>query len=100
MSEMLAGWRGIVWAQCWQVTALIVFVWVTTRFVARNRPHFACTLWLVVLFKCVTPPIWSSPSGIFCWVQRTESVNAAATSLAAAISPHASSDNGNDAVVV
>lgn len=26
-------------------------------------------LWLVVLAKCVTPPLWSSPSGVFCWLQ-------------------------------
>jgi beta-lactamase regulating signal transducer with metallopeptidase domain len=31
-------------------------------------------LWLVVLAKCVTPPIVSSPWGIFCWMQATDSV--------------------------
>lgn len=57
------------WAQAWQVTTLIVVVAVLTRFLARNRPHLAHALWLVVLLKCVTPPVWSSTSGVFCWMQ-------------------------------
>ena len=57
------------WAQAWQVTTLIVVVAMATRLVARNRPHLAHALWLVVLIKCVTPPVWSSSSGVFCWLQ-------------------------------
>ncbi len=56
-------------AQAWQVTTLIVFVLVLTRLVARNRPHLAYVLWLVVLLKCVTPPLWSSPTGAYTWMQ-------------------------------
>ena len=26
-------------------------------------------LWLLVRIKCLTPPLWSAPSGLFCWVQ-------------------------------
>ena len=59
------------WTQTWQVTALIVGVAVLARTLARNRPHLAHVLWLVVLVKCVTPPLWTSPSGIFCWLQST-----------------------------
>lgn len=62
----------ILWltlAQLWQVTLLILLVWLLTRWLARNRPHLAHALWLVVLVKCVTPPLWSSPSGLFCWLQ-------------------------------
>ena len=55
-------------SQAWQLTALIVFALVATRLVAKNRPHLAYMLWLVVLLKCVTPPLWSSPSGAFSWV--------------------------------
>jgi beta-lactamase regulating signal transducer with metallopeptidase domain len=57
------------WAQLWQVTLLIAAVALLTRLFARNRPHLAHALWLVVLLKCVTPPLWSSPSGVFCWIQ-------------------------------
>src|SRR4029450_4673300 len=70
-------------------------------FLLRRRPHLAYALWLVVLFKCVTPPFWSSPSGIFCWVQRTESVSSGSTpSSTAPIDSHSDTDNDKDRVVV
>jgi beta-lactamase regulating signal transducer with metallopeptidase domain len=84
MDELLTGWSRIAWAQCWQVTLLIAGVWLVLRLVGRDRPHLACALWLVVLLKCVTPPLVSSPSGIFCWLQRTEPVAGEETVLAAA----------------
>ena len=58
-----------VWCQLWQVTVLIVIVALAVRIFARNRPHLAHVLWLVVLVKCLTPPVWSSPTGLFCWLQ-------------------------------
>jgi beta-lactamase regulating signal transducer with metallopeptidase domain len=64
------------WRQCWQVTLLIAIAWLVVKIAGHNRPHFASVLWLLVLLKCVTPPIWSSPSGIFCWLQsRSELVS-------------------------
>ncbi|MFO0820240.1 MAG: M56 family metallopeptidase [Pirellulales bacterium] len=59
----------LLWTQTWQVAVVIGFVAVAHRVLARQRPHLAQTLWLLVLVKCLAPPIWSSPSGIFCWVQ-------------------------------
>ncbi|QDT50515.1 Methicillin resistance mecR1 protein [Symmachiella dynata] len=56
-------------AHTWQVTLLIAVVLVVIRYYARNRPHLAHVLWVVVLLKCITPPLWSSPGGIFCWLQ-------------------------------
>ena len=56
-------------AQAWQLAALIGGVLLATRWLGRNRPHLAHALWLVVLLKCITPPLWSSPSGVFCWLQ-------------------------------
>lgn len=104
MGEHL-GWTGIAWMQCWQVTALIALVWVVTRLVARNRPHLACALWLIVLCKCVTPPLWSSPSGIFCWMQRMErplesSPAHGGPSRLAPMGTLVPDDEGHDAVVV
>ncbi|MBN2024643.1 MAG: hypothetical protein JW809_17835 [Pirellulales bacterium] len=55
-------------AQVAQVTILVAAVAILVRLAARNRPHLAHALWLVVLVKCVTPPVWSSPSGVFCWL--------------------------------
>jgi beta-lactamase regulating signal transducer with metallopeptidase domain len=62
-------WLAMAWTQTWQVTVLIVVVAIFARIAAANRPQLAFALWLVVLLKCVTPPLWSSPSGAFCWLQ-------------------------------
>ena len=51
-----------------QVTVVILVVGLVTRLVCRNRPYVALALWLVVLIKCVVPPLIYSPSGVFCWV--------------------------------
>ena len=65
----MAEWMPVLMAQAWQVTLLIVVVAAINRWAGKSRPHLAHALWLVVLMKCVTPPIWSSPSGLFCWLQ-------------------------------
>lgn len=59
----------MLWAQCWQVTLLILIVGLLSRWLCRNRPHVTHALWVVVLLKALTPPIWSSPSGLFSWLQ-------------------------------
>ncbi|TXT17696.1 MAG: antirepressor regulating drug resistance protein, partial [Planctomycetota bacterium] len=59
----------ILLAQAWQITFLIIVVGGINRWLSRKRPHLAHALWLVVLVKCVTPPMWSSHSGVFCWLQ-------------------------------
>jgi beta-lactamase regulating signal transducer with metallopeptidase domain len=57
----------LVLAQLWQVTLVIAGAGLIARLVLRRRPHLAYVLWLVVLAKCLTPPFWSSPTGIFSW---------------------------------
>jgi beta-lactamase regulating signal transducer with metallopeptidase domain/type II secretory pathway component GspD/PulD (secretin) len=64
-----SAWPSLVWAQVWQVTLLALVVWALVRTLGRDRPHLASVLWLVVLIKCITPPIVSSPAGVFCWLQ-------------------------------
>jgi bla regulator protein BlaR1 len=67
--------------QICQVTVLAVVVWALVRTIGRNRPHLASVLWLLVLIKCVTPPIVSSPAGVFCWLQPADNrLRAPATS--------------------
>ena len=56
---------GMAWAQLWQVTVLIVAVGLLVRVLCRRRPHLAYVLWMVVIVKCLTPPLWSSPTGVF-----------------------------------
>ncbi len=58
-----------IWVQLWQVTLLAVAVGIVVRVGCRHRPHLAYLLWLLVAVKCLTPPVWSSPTGIFSWVQ-------------------------------
>ncbi len=59
----------LAWSEVWQLTVLIVAVAAASRLVARRRPHLAYALWLLVLLKCLTPPVWSSPTGIFSWIE-------------------------------
>ena len=59
----------IATVQLWQVTLLILVVAALSRWVTRRRPHLSHLLWLVVLLKCVTPPLWASPGGVFCWLR-------------------------------
>lgn len=51
--------------QTWQVALLAGLVWFLTRSIGRERPHLSHMLWALVLVKCITPPIWSSPIGLF-----------------------------------
>lgn len=62
-------WMDWAWAQAWQLTALIVIVAIVVRCFAKHRPHLAYVLWLVVLAKCLTPPMIASPAGIFSRLQ-------------------------------
>lgn len=51
--------------QAWQIALLIVLVAAVARGLAGRRPHLAHVLWLLVLVKCLTPPVLSSPIGLF-----------------------------------
>ena len=59
----------VLTAQLWQVTILIGLVTAINLWFRRLNPHLATLLWLVVLVKCITPPIWSSPSSLYSWMQ-------------------------------
>ncbi len=59
----------LAWLQFLQVTALAAAAGLLARLVCRHRPHLAYMLWILVLLKCLTPPLWSCPAGIFSWTQ-------------------------------
>jgi beta-lactamase regulating signal transducer with metallopeptidase domain len=82
-------WPWVAWTQVWQVTVLILAVALFLRCASRNRPQLAFVLWLVVFLKCIAPPLWSSPSGAFCWLQppHTTLDKSFQGSLAVAVSP-------------
>ena len=52
-------------SQAFQLTLVSLSVWVVTRALTRNRPHLSHALWGLVLLKCLMPPVWSSPTGVF-----------------------------------
>ena len=54
--------------QCAQVGVLFVGVWCVCRWLLADRPYLAHGLWVLLLIKCVTPPVWSSEVGVFSWV--------------------------------
>lgn len=51
------------WTQIWQTTLVAAGAGLVVRLGCHRRPHLAYLLWMVVILKCVTPPIWSSPTG-------------------------------------
>jgi beta-lactamase regulating signal transducer with metallopeptidase domain len=59
----------LIVSQAWQIAALASVVAVVNRTVAKNRPHLAHALWMLVLIKCVTPPIWGHSLGLFSQLQ-------------------------------
>ena len=69
MMTTFASWLSrIAWPAFWQISVLIVLVGVVGALLCRRRPHLAYALWIVVLVKCITPPVWSSPTGVFSWL--------------------------------
>ena len=61
-------WQLVV-TQAWQIAVLTILVALLSRTVIRHRPHFAHALWLLVLIKCVTPPVWGHSLGLFSRLQ-------------------------------
>lgn len=57
----------LAWTQAWQIAVLAVAVAVVVKLVCRRRPHLAYLLWMLVIVKAITPPVWSSPTGAFSW---------------------------------
>ncbi|QDT95043.1 M56 family metallopeptidase [Gimesia aquarii] len=59
----------IIWQQFWQCSLLVFAVFLICKFIKFRQSHLTFILWLIVLLKFMTPPLWSSSSGLFCWVQ-------------------------------
>ena len=69
MKPPFAELANLAWSQFWQVTVAALAVGVLVWLFCRKRPHLAYMLWLLVILKCLTPPIVSSPTGVFSWAQ-------------------------------
>ncbi len=55
----------LLWTQTWQVTIVALGVWIVLCSFRKIHPRVAHVLWALVLLKCITPPVWSSPMGAF-----------------------------------
>jgi beta-lactamase regulating signal transducer with metallopeptidase domain len=58
----------LVGVQIVQVTLCIAGAALLSFGCLRKRPALAAAVWLAVLFKCATPPMWASPLGVFSWL--------------------------------
>lgn len=54
-------------SQFWQVSLLILAAGLLVRIFCRRRPYLAYVVWLLVIAKCLMPPVWSSPTSLFSW---------------------------------
>lgn len=61
----------LVWQQVWQCSLLVLAVYLVCKLFRFRRAHLTFLLWFLVLIKFMTPPLWSSSSGLFCWVQES-----------------------------
>ncbi len=68
MGQSASAWvLELLQQQSIQVLVVFVVVLTVTTLGTRRRPHMAQALWGVVLLKCVIPPVFAIPTGVFCW---------------------------------
>jgi beta-lactamase regulating signal transducer with metallopeptidase domain len=56
-------------SQLVQVSCVALLAILVTRWTRGFRPHLVHAVWLIVFLKCITPPILSSPTSPFSWLQ-------------------------------
>ncbi|TWT56856.1 Regulatory protein BlaR1 [Thalassoglobus neptunius] len=66
----------LLWTQLWQITLLIPVAILTVRTLTKHASHFSYAILLLILIKTVTPPLWSSPTGVFSWVTASRQTTA------------------------
>jgi len=65
----------LVSSQVLQVTLVALVLAILVRLLCRRSPHLAYILLLVVVIKCLTPPLWSSPTSVFSWTAASARVS-------------------------
>ena len=58
----------VAFTQAVQIGVVIALIAIVTGTVCRHRPRLAYALWLLALVKCITPPLLSSPTSVFSWI--------------------------------
>lgn len=51
--------------QLWQFSLVLLVIGAVARLVGKRHPHLGYLLWMVVLAKAITPPIWMSNLSLF-----------------------------------
>jgi beta-lactamase regulating signal transducer with metallopeptidase domain/outer membrane protein assembly factor BamB len=69
MTNTFDAFLDLAGSQLWQVTVAAIVVAALVAVFGRKRPHLAYLLWMLVIAKCLTPPLWSSPTGLFSWLR-------------------------------
>jgi beta-lactamase regulating signal transducer with metallopeptidase domain len=65
MAELSVGIVNAGWTLAWQVAVVAAVVWALTSLFARKRPHPAAALWLLVMIKALTPPVWTTSHNVW-----------------------------------
>ncbi len=87
MNVNLDGLVGVLWTQLWQLTLLIPLAIAAVRFGCRGRSHLGYVVLLAVLVKCVVPPLWSSPAGVFSWASHVLGIGDESSMTAVDVEP-------------
>lgn len=61
--------RELLLAQAWQIAAMTLLVFCVAKAVGDRRPHLIQSLWLLVILKCLTPPVWGHSLALFTSLQ-------------------------------
>ncbi len=65
-------WESLLVRHLWQVSLLVVMVFIAAKYVCHHRPHFAYLLWVLVLLKAVTPPVIATPISPWTWLAKAK----------------------------
>ncbi len=58
MDRILTGIAEYLWSQSWQIALLVAIVAVATRALHNRSAHVRYLLWLLVVAKCLVPPVF------------------------------------------
>lgn len=74
MNSMTDPLLEMAWTQFWQIAVVVLLAIVFSLSVGKHRVHLSYLMWMLVLVKALTPPIWNSPTSLFFWSTTPEVV--------------------------
>ncbi|MBN2021764.1 MAG: M56 family metallopeptidase [Pirellulales bacterium] len=67
MTSFASGIVELAWTQTWQIALVAAATMAFSLTLGRRHAHLSYLLWMMVLVKALTPPLWTSPTGVFGW---------------------------------